>query len=135
MKEELVQEEFKEPDEEAPDWGRPKSPEASRRPPPTETPELNEALADLVPPRPEVAVSAAPVKMAPEETHEQVKLDMQLTVERLHASVEEREREVFNLQRSQGKLRAENQELRDEMGKVMKETASCACSNKSCNLW
>ena len=40
-------------------------PEASRRPPPTEEPELDEALADLHTPDPRVAESAAPVKPAP----------------------------------------------------------------------
>ena len=46
------------------DWDTPESPEASRRPPPTEEPELDAALADLVP---SVAVSAAPGLRVPEE--------------------------------------------------------------------
>ena len=52
------EEEPKEPEEpevEQPDWDeeRPiEEPEASRRPPPTEQPELNEALDDLDPPDP-----------------------------------------------------------------------------------
>ena len=54
------------------DWGKPlEEPEASRRPPPTEEPELDEALADLVP---SVAVSAAPGKMVPEEILEKSSL-------------------------------------------------------------